>query len=160
MNPRRLSTAGVLLFALGTAASSAAQSAPRRLTLADAQKVIDAVHQAASDMSLRVSVAVVDSRGDLIALGRMPGAGANTPDTAIGKAMMSAVYGQPSAALVARATSPWTQAFNDATGGRLRFMQGAVPIVRNGLILGAVGASGASSQQDEQVATAGLGALP
>lgn len=158
MNPRRLWTAGALLVALGTAASSTAQSAPQQLTLADAQKLIDAVHQAASGMNLRLSVAVVDSRGDLIALGRMPGAGANTPDMAIGKAMMSAIYGQPSGALAARATNPVTQALNEATGGRLRFIPGAVPIIRNGVILGAVGASGASAQQDEQAASAGLGA--
>ena len=89
----------------------------------------------------------------------MPGAGANTPDTAIGKAMMSAIYGQPSAALVGRATNPATQTLNDATGGRLRFLQGAVPIVRGGFVVGAVAGSGATSQQDEQAAMAGLAAL-
>ena len=148
------------LLTLGPASSSHAQNAPQRLTLADAQTIIDAAHKAAADMNLRVSVAVVDARGDLVALGRMPGAGANTPDTAIGKAMMSAIYGQPSGALAARATSPATQAFNDATGGRLRFVQGAVPIIRNGWILGGVGASGASALQDEQVSAAALSALP
>ena len=133
-----------------------AEVAAAPLSLADAKKMIEAAQKTATDMNLRVSIAVVDARGDLIALGRMPGAGAATPDTAIGKAMLSVVYGQPSAALVQRATSPITQAFNDATGGRLRFLQGAVPIVRNGVIVGAVAASGATSQQDEDIAKSGL----
>src|SRR5438105_2793107 len=78
-----------------------AQMAPQRLTLTEAQAIIDTAHKAAADMNLRLSIAVVDARGDVIALGRMPGAGANTADTAIGKAMTSAMFGQPSAALVA-----------------------------------------------------------
>jgi uncharacterized protein GlcG (DUF336 family) len=165
MNPQNLSalvfTAAVaVLVAAPSPNAQNAQNASPRLTLADAQKIIDAGHKAATEQNLRVSVAVVDARGDLIALGRMPGAGVGTMDTAIGKAMMSAVYGQPSAALTGRATNPATQAFNDATGGRLRFLQGAVPIIRNGFIIGAVGASGATAMQDEGVSSAGLAALP
>jgi uncharacterized protein GlcG (DUF336 family) len=162
MNPRNLSAVVfVSAVALIVAAPSPnAQNAPARITLADAQKIIDAGHKAAADQNLRVTVAVVDARGDLIALGRMPGAGAGTTDTAIGKAMMSAIYGQPSAALTGRATNPATQAFNDATGGRLRFLQGAVPIIRNGFIIGAVGASGATAMQDEGVSSAALAVLP
>ena len=160
MKLRFLTTVAAALGFLASPASSPAQSAGERMTLADAQKLIDAGHKAATEMNLRVSVAIVDARGDLIALGRMPGAGAGTMDTAIGKAMMSAIYGQPSAALAARATNPATQALNDATGGRLRFLQGAVPIVKNGMVIGAVGASGATAQQDEQVSTAALSVLP
>jgi uncharacterized protein GlcG (DUF336 family) len=105
-----------------------------------------------------LSFAVVDARVDLIALARMPGAGANTPDAAIGKAMISAIYGQPSAALVQRSTSPITQALNDATGGRFRFFQVAVPIVRGGFTVGAIAASGATAQQDEDTVKSALAA--
>lgn len=126
------------------------------LTLADAQRIIAAAEKTATGMSLRVSIAIVNSRGDLIAVERMPGAAAATPDTAIGKAMSAAIYLQPSAALVARATAPTTQGLNEATGGRLRFVQGGVPIVRNGETVGAVAASGATSQQDEDIAKSGL----
>ena len=150
----------VTLAMLVGAPGAEAQAPPSRLTLADAQRIIEAAQSKAGEMNLRVSVAVVDVRGDLIALARMPGAGANTPDTAIGKAMMSAIYGQPSAALVQRATNPSTQALNDATGGRLRFIQGGVPIVRSGFTVGAVAASGATSQQDEEISRAGLTAAP
>jgi uncharacterized protein GlcG (DUF336 family) len=129
------------------------------ISLNDALVLIDAAQKEASGKGYRLSIAVVDTRGDLIALGRMPGAGAATPDTAIGKAMMSAIYGQPSAALVARASSPVTQALNDASGGRLRFAQGALPIVRGGFTVGAIGASGGTSQQDEDSVRAALAAV-
>ena len=150
-----LATAAVLAAPL----SSYAQAPANQLTLADAQKIIDTAQKTATGMNLRVSIAIVDARGDLIAVGRMPGAGAATPDTATCKAMMSAIYGQPSAALVQRATSPITQGLNDATGGRLRFFQGGVPIIRNGQIVGAVAASGATSQQDEEIAKSALTAV-
>lgn len=133
--------------------------APARLTLADALKIIEAAQKDAAAKNVNLSIAVVDGRGDLVALARMPGAGPNTADTAIGKAMMSAIYGQPSAALASRATSPTSQALNDTTGGRLRFLQGGVPIIRGGFLLGGVAASGAASAVDESVSRAALAAV-
>ena len=135
-----------------------AQNTPR-VTLQDALTLIDAAQKDAAAKNYRLSFAVVDQRGDLIAMARMPGAGAATPDTAIGKAMLSAIYGQPSAALVARQTNPVTQAMNESTGGRFRFLQGALPIVRGGFTVGAIAASGASSQQDEDSVRAALSAV-
>ena len=164
--PRHLTTglAFALFIAGFTAAPAHAQAlgqAPAPpLLLADAQKMIDAAQKAAADLNLRLSIAVVDGRGDLIAVSRMPGAGAATPDTAIGKAMLSTLMGRPSAAMVGMANTPFVQAYNDATGGRLRFLQGAVPIVRNGVVIGAIAGSGATSQQDEDAANVGLKALP
>jgi uncharacterized protein GlcG (DUF336 family) len=149
---RMMAAMAVLML---TAATAHAQT----ITLSEAQKVIDAAQQTARGMKLNVSIAVVDSRGDLVALQRLPGAGVNTPDTAIGKAMITAVYGQPSSASIPRSTNPTTQAWNDASGGRLRFLQGGVPIVRNGLVIGAVAASGATAQQDEDISKAGLAAI-
>lgn len=154
---RTLHIVALAVFALCASASSLRAQAPaNRLTLADALTIINAGQQAAADNRLRVSIAVVDVRGDLIAVVRMPGAGAATPDTAIGKAMLSAIYGQPSAALVQRSTSPITQGLNEATGGRFRFLQGAVPIVRGGFTVGAAAASGATAQQDEDIVKAAL----
>jgi glc operon protein GlcG len=146
-------------IALAIAASAQAQTAPAQITLAEARRVAETAQQAAVSMKLNVTIAVVDTRGDLVALLRLPGSGVNTPDTAIGKAMVSAVYGQPSSASIARATNPTTQAWNDASGGRLRYLQGGVPIVRGGLVIGAVAVSGATAQQDEDIAKAGLAAL-
>jgi glc operon protein GlcG len=145
---RRLAAAVACATFVATGAAGFAQGPPR-LSLQEALALIDAAQKEAAARSFRLSFAVVDARGDLIALERMPGAGAGTPDTAIGKAMLSAIYGQPSAALVARQTNPVTQAMNDASGGRFRFLQGALPIVRGGFTVGAIAASGATAQQDE-----------
>jgi glc operon protein GlcG len=127
--------------------------------LKDALALIDAAHKEATAQNLRLSVAVVDARGDLVAVARLSGAPAATADTAIGKAMVSALFGQPSATLAPRATSPVLQGLNERTGGRFRFFQGALPIVRNGRTVGAVGASGATAQQDEDIVRTALAAV-
>lgn len=155
---RAAGVAAVAAMLWSGAPAITAQDTPR-VTLQDALTLIDAAQKDATAKNYRLSFAVVDQRGDLIAVARMPGAGAATPDTAIGKAMLSAIYGQPSAALVARQTNPVTQAMNESTGGRFRFLQGALPIVRGGFTVGAIAASGASSQQDEDSVRAALSAV-
>jgi uncharacterized protein GlcG (DUF336 family) len=134
----------------------AAQAGPQRITLSEAQAIIAAAVRDAAQNNLQLSIAVVDGRGDLIAATRMQNARATTMDTAIGKAMGAAMFGRPSADLAGSAGSPLYQNMNEATGGRLRFFQGALPIVRDGYTVGAVGASGASSQADEDNVRAAL----
>ena len=104
---------------------TATVNAQTPLTLEEALVVIEATKDAAAANDLRLSIAVVDGRGDLIALARMPGARPQTADTAIGKAMVSAMTGRPSAAMIGRGNTPLYQKLNDDTGGRLRFFQGA-----------------------------------
>ena len=136
------------------------QSDHSRLTLADATAIIAAAQRSATAMNARVSIAVVDPRGDLVAVERMPGASGASVDITIGKAMVSAIFYRPSGALAGRATAPTNVALNEAAGGRLRFLQGAVPVVRGGLLLGAVAVGGGTSQtQDEAIATDGAAAI-
>jgi len=144
---------------VGAPAELTAQTGSQRLTLSEAQAIIAAAQRDAASKNLRLSIAVVDGRGDLIAATRVPDARPTTMDTAIGKAMGAAIFGRPSAELAAQATSPFYQRMNEATGGRLRFFQGAVPIVRDGYTVGAVGASGAPSQDDEDNVKAALAAV-
>jgi glc operon protein GlcG len=144
---------------LGGPANLAAQTSPQRLTLSEAQAIIAAAQRDAAGKNLRLSIAVVDGRGDLIAATRMQGARPTTMDTAIGKAMGAAIFGRPSADLAERSDSPLYRNMNEATGGRLRFFQGAVPILRDGYTVGAVGASGASAQDDEDNVKAALAAV-
>ncbi len=134
-------------------------SSPARLTLSEAQAIVEAAQRDAAGKNLRLSIAVVDGRGDLIAATRMESARATTMDTAIGKAMGAAIFGRPSADLAERSDSPLSRNMNEAAGGRLRFFQGAVPIVRDGYTVGAVGASGASSQDDEDNVKAALASV-
>src|SRR4249920_1866382 len=88
----------VAIMLAGTTTPALAQQAGK-LTLAEALRLIDAARADAAAKSLRLSIAVVDARGDLVALARMPDANPATADTAVGKAMLSAFFGQPSAAL-------------------------------------------------------------
>jgi uncharacterized protein GlcG (DUF336 family) len=144
---------------LAATSSAHAQRESRPITLDDAKRVIEAAQRTAGTLNVRVSIAVVDARGDLVAVERLPGAGAASADTTIGKAMVTAIYGRPSGTLTGRATAPTSQGLNDATGNRLRFLQGGVPLIRNGQIIGAVAAGGATSQQDEDIAKSGAAAL-
>jgi uncharacterized protein GlcG (DUF336 family) len=129
------------------------------ITLADAERMLGAAKEHANSLGIKVSICVVDPRGDLVALPRMDGARFYTTDVARGKAMVSAMFGRPSAAFAERANSPVFQSLNQMQQRRLVFGQGAVPVTRGEEIIGAVGVSGGSSQQDEDVASGGIGAL-
>jgi uncharacterized protein GlcG (DUF336 family) len=115
-----------------------------------------AARDAAVGLGVRLSCAVVDSRGDLVALARMDGARFYTTDVARGKAALSAMFGQPSGNLASFAASPAFQSFNEAAQAPLYAFQGALPIERDGETIGAMGCSGASSQQDEDAVRAAL----
>jgi glc operon protein GlcG len=137
----------------------AAQLPPaHRLTLADALMLIDAAQREAGSKNYRMSFAVVDGRGDVIAVARMPEAGSDTPDSATGKAMLSAIFGRSSGSLARISASPLGQGLYEASGGRLRFAQGALPIVRDGFTIGAIGAAGGTEQQDEDMVRVALAA--
>ncbi len=143
----------IAIIVFGTTATARAQ-AP--LTIDEALALIGATSDAAAAKNLHLSIAVVDGRGDLIAMARMADARPTTADTAIGKAMLSAMTGRPSAAMTGRGNTALYRNLNDRTGGRLRFFQGALPIVRDGFTVGALGSSGASSQADEDAVRAAL----
>ena len=129
------------------------------ITLQEAEKLRKAGEESAKSQSLKVSIVVVDSRGDLVVASRLDGARHFTPDIARGKAMVSAMFNAPSANFAERADSPIMQSLNKMSSGLLMFVQGALPIVRGDEVLGAVGVSGATAQQDEDTAKAALAAL-
>ena len=129
------------------------------VSLKDAQTILLAAEASARKVGVIVSITVVDNRGDLIASIRMDGARYFTPDISKGKAMAAAVFGVSSATLTERAGSPVFQSLNLMHSGRLVFSQGAVPITQGVAIEGAVGVSGGTPQQDEDIANAGLAAV-
>jgi uncharacterized protein GlcG (DUF336 family) len=129
------------------------------ITLREAEKLLKAAEDSAVSQGLEISIAVVDTRGDLVISCRMDGARFFTTDVARGKAMASAMFITPSGTLAERANSPVIQYVNQMNLGRLVFGQGALPIMRDNEILGAVGISGGTAQQDEDIAKAALAAL-
>ena len=129
------------------------------LTLAEANQVIQGAINQARDMKIRISVAVCDAGGRLIAFNRMDGAIWGSVYGSQGKAIASAAFGRASGELQERAGSPIIQGIAAAEGGHMIPSMGAVPIVRNGVVEGACGVGGGTSQQDEDVAKAAVAKL-
>lgn len=127
------------------------------ITLAEANRMVQAAVAKAGEFNVNLSVAVCDAGGNLLAFNRMGGASSVSATVAQGKAAASAGFGRASGTL--QADSPVIQAVISATGSRMLPAQGAVPIIQNGELVGAIGGSGATAQQDEECAQAGLAAL-
>ena len=152
--------ASLIIGTLSTPAAFAQQrgtpAAPPGPTMDKALAALAKAREAADGIGVKLSCAVVDSRGDLVALARMEGARFFTTDVARGKATLSAMFGQPSGDLANFAQSPAFANFNEAAQAPLYPFQGALPIEKNGEVIGAMGCSGATSQQDEDAVRAAL----
>ncbi len=128
------------------------------ITLAQAEKALQAAKAKAQQMNVKISIAVVDPRGDPVAALRMDGANYLTYDNARGKAFAAAIFGRPSGELTARADNPVFRSVLIREAGRIIPGQGAVPIKRGDQVIGAIGASGGTSQEDEDASAAGAAA--
>ena len=126
------------------------------LTLAEANQVVQGALARAKELNIKISVAVCDAGGRLVAFNRMDGALWAGAYGSQGKAIASAAFARPSGELQERAGSPIIQGIAAAEGGHMIASQGAVPIIRNGVIEGACGVGGGTSQEDEDCARAGV----
>ncbi len=129
------------------------------LTLTEANRVVEGAIAHAEELNIKVSVAVCDAGGRLVALNRMDGAIWAGAYGCQGKAVASAGFGRASGELAERADQPTPRGIAAAEGGHMIMGQGGLPIIRNGLIDGACGVGGGSSQQDEDCARAGIARL-
>lgn len=130
------------------------------LTLAEAQRVIAACLAKSEEIGARMNIAVVDRGGNLIAHVRMDGAFFGSVNVSIDKAWSAAAFRMPTADLqaISKPDGPaWGFANNN--GGRVMVFGGGFPVFRDGDVVGAIGVSGGSVEQDEAVAEAGLKAL-
>ncbi len=151
--------AAVILAAPTAAQQRGAPVAPPGPSLDQAMAALSSAQATAEGLGVSLSCAVVDSRGDMIALARMDGARFFTTDVARGKARISAMFGQPSGAMADFGNSPAFSSFNETIPGPLYACQGALRIMRNGELIGAMGCSGAASQVDEDAVRAALPAF-
>ena len=126
------------------------------ITLNQANRVLRATLKKADELNIKVSAAVVDAGGRLVAFQRMDGAIWASAYGCQGKAVASAAFGRPSGEMAARADQPTPRGIALAEGGHMIMGQGAVPIIRNGVVEGACGVGGGTSQQDEDCARAGV----
>jgi len=126
------------------------------ITLEAAKKMAEAGEAEARKNGWKVAIAVVDAGGGLILFHKLDETQPGSIAVAQGKARAAALFKRPSKALE-----------EAIAGGKLPFftvegivpMQGGLPVVVEDKVIGAVGVSGVTSAQDEQVAQAALGAL-
>ena len=127
------------------------------LTLGDANKAVEAAVKKAQELNITISVSVCDAGGRLKAFNRMDGASWASAYGCQGKAVTSAATGRASGGIPA--DSPIMQKVAEHEGGHMIYSQGAVAIVRGGVVEGAIGAGGGTGQQDEDCSAAGAAAL-
>lgn len=132
----------------------------RRLDLVEAQAMIAAARAAAEEIGVPMCIAVTDESGLLIAFERMDGAKLFGVTLAVDKAFTAAGARKPSHEL-AQAVQPGAPAYglNAAHGGRIVAVAGGVPVVVGGAVLGAIGVSSGTPEQDRAVDEAGVAAL-
>ncbi len=128
------------------------------LTLAEAQEAIAGAHARAQSLGIRVTVAVVDEGGLLIALGRMDGAPPLSPQIAEAKAVSAAMLYRDGASLadLARERPGFFSVADRLVRVPIVPGLGSVLIRRDERVLGAVGVSGGKPEQDLECAEAGL----
>lgn len=135
-------------------------SVPSMLTLADARRVIAAAEKKAELIGQPMNIAVADGGGNLIAHVRMDGAWLGSIDISIKKAFTSRAFDIATRDLATHSQSGG-QFFgiHASNEGRIIIFAGGIPLKRSGQVVGAIGVSGGSGEQDHAVAEAGAAAL-
>jgi len=130
------------------------------LTLADAREIIAAGEKKATELGIPYNVAVVDAGGSLIAHVRMDGAWLGSIDIAIHKAFTSRAFDMATQDLAKMAQSGKPLfGINSTNHERVVIFAGGMPVKDGDTVIGAVGASGGTVDQDQQVVEAAVGAL-
>ncbi len=130
------------------------------ITLADARRIIAAAEQKAAGIGQPMNIAVVDAGGNLVAHVRMDKAWVGSIDISINKAWTSRAFD-----IATKDLAEHSQSGNQFFGihasnhGRVMIFAGGVPLKRGDQVVGAVGVSGGSGEQDQTVAEAGAAAF-
>ena len=131
------------------------------LTLAMAEQAVKAAQEKARTLGTPMTVTVVDESGRLVLAARGDGAGFFTTETSRGKAMAAAAFRRATkdmAALREVAPAVWGNVAT-AVGGQMLPSIGAVPIIVQGKLVGAIGCGGGTGDQDHLCAEAGAAAI-
>ena len=130
------------------------------LTLKDAQTVIAAAEKQADEMGQPVNIAVVDAGGNLVAHVRQDGAWIGSVDISIKKAWTSRAFDIHTKDLGDNA-QPHQQFYgiHGTNDGKVIIFAGGIPLRRDGAVVGGLGVSGGSGEQDQTIAEAGLAAF-
>ncbi|RWX22472.1 GlcG/HbpS family heme-binding protein [Rhizobium leguminosarum] len=130
------------------------------LTLSDAKRMLDAGEAKAVSMDIAYNIAIVDAGGALIAFTRQDGALIGSVDLAIGKAVTARLFDKPTS-FMAELAQPGAPLFGieQSNGGKVVIFGGGLPVRIGGVIVGAVGASAGTFEQDIAVAESAVAAV-
>ena len=130
------------------------------VTLEDARRVIAAAEKKAKQLGQPMNIAVADQGGNLISHVRMDGAWIGSIDISIKKAYTSRAFDIATQDLASHSQSGG-QFFgiHASNNGKIMIFAGGIPLKRDGKVVGAIGVSGGSGEQDHAVAEAGAAAF-
>lgn len=130
------------------------------MTLADARRVTAAAEKKAQEIKQPMNIAVVDEGGNLVSHVRMDGAWIGSIDISINKAFTSRAFDISTKDLASHSQSGG-QFFgiHVSNHGRVMVFAGGIPLKKDGKVVGAIGVSGGSGDQDHSVAEAGASAF-
>lgn len=143
------------MLCLSVAAFGADLATKKALTLDVVKEMVKAMEKRAAQDDWKVIICVLDDGGNLLFLERMDGAQVGSIDVAMRKAESAFKFKRP------------TKAFSDGVGSRVQLVmlpgalafEGGLPLMVDGEILGAIGVSGVTAEQDGMIAQAGVDAL-
>ena len=130
------------------------------MTLEDARRAITAAEKKSTEIGQPMNIAISDEGGNLVAHVRMDGAWLGSIDISIKKAYTSRAFDIATKDLAIHSQSGG-QFFgiNASNDGKIMIFAGGIPLKRSGKIVGAIGVSGGSGEQDHAVAEAGAAAF-
>ncbi len=131
-----------------------------KLTLNDALVGLDAAKKKAKEIGVPMDIAIVDEAGNILAFERMDGGLVGCIQIAIDKAYTAAVLGLPTGA-EGKMAQPGGPDFgiNSTCGGRIVILAGGLPVRLKTLVVGGVGCSSGTVEQDTVVAESGASAI-
>ena len=130
------------------------------ITLELAQTAIQAAHEKALEMGVKMNIAVVDAGANLVAFARMDDAWLGSLDISIKKAKTARFFDMPTG-VIGSLSQPGGSLYNieHSNGGLITF-PGGIPIKDgSGTVIGAIGVSGSLVENDHAVAEAGVSAV-
>lgn len=154
---RAATTLAIIALSFAIPRVATAQLADTKALTANAVKAILAQAEATAKANgWNISIAVTDAAGDLLGFIKLDNASTGSVQIALGKARTAARFGRPTKVYADRILND-TLTFLSVDG--VVALQGGLPIIVGGRVIGAVGVSGATSAQDEQVAAAAIAAV-
>ena len=131
----------------------------RQLSLDLALSLLARVREEAEARDLALAAAVVDAAGHVLAIQRMDGTALGAMQLAVGKAYTAAAWATPSGEF-SRSTQPGGADWGwNTTDPRVVVYAGGIPLLVDGELVGALGASGGAASEDEECVTAAASAL-